>query len=562
MPPKTLRSGRCSDTVEYLTGVHYEAFLKLTPEGTSPSILDLDELELDVWNIYHGYFESFDLMDRVFEQALYYQMMLHNDSYIQCFVLKFRIYFGATDKMSTVFINSLLSMGKSSKTFNTENTETHKRLRMTLDFYDINLQNETLIHSLGNYSNHLQFIRTVVPPFVDPPNFTKTTEPILVTKILDCPLIDIDSRDYSIEMIGEKYIYITELDSVFGPDVCTIKNLSARISVTVCAENIISEFTVSVGGIGVGSTPLSNDSTTTQGLVSLICTCISLLCLILTLVSYSLFEELRTQPGVNNMALVICLIIAQALFQFGANQASSVVLWACEAIGVLIHFFWLMVLFWMNICCIHMCRVFAMGKITVTARLSTKSTVIYIVYTVASSVSFVLINVLVSLCHSDFQNIGYGGKLCYITDYKMTGYVFALPVGCVVVFNLAIFVLVVIKIWRTPAVKSDTKHSRNLFAVYAKLSSLTGITWIFGFIYFFAEVVVLEYIFILLNATQGVFIFVSFVCNRRVLRNCLDMIHGRKSTQWNICSSENKRRVDTELIHTPKRKNSLAQTKQ
>ena len=43
-----------------------------------------------------------------------------------------------------------------------------------------------------------------------------------------------------------------------------------------------------------------------------------------------------------------------------------------------------------------------------------------------------------------------------------------------------------------------------------------GFTWIFGYIAAFTDVEALWYIYIILNSLQGVFIFISFICNRRV----------------------------------------------
>ena len=50
-----------------------------------------------------------------------------------------------------------------------------------------------------------------------------------------------------------------------------------------------------------------------------------------------------------------------------------------------------------------------------------------------------------------------------------------------------------------------------------KMSTLTGVGWIFGFLGILTNVEVFEYLFIVANATQGLFLMVSFVCNRRVL---------------------------------------------
>ena len=49
-----------------------------------------------------------------------------------------------------------------------------------------------------------------------------------------------------------------------------------------------------------------------------------------------------------------------------------------------------------------------------------------------------------------------------------------------------------------------------------QIASLMGFTWIFGYIAAFTDVEALWYIYIILNSLQGVFIFISFICNRQV----------------------------------------------
>ena len=44
-----------------------------------------------------------------------------------------------------------------------------------------------------------------------------------------------------------------------------------------------------------------------------------------------------------------------------------------------------------------------------------------------------------------------------------------------------------------------------------------GITWIFGFISAFTDEIVIDFIFVILTSLQGLFLFISFVFNKRVL---------------------------------------------
>ena len=251
-------------------------------------------------------------------------------------------------------------------------------------------------------------------------------------------------------------------------------------------------------------------------LLSLICIIISLVCLAMSFITFCLFPRLRTLPGKNNMSLIMSLMIAQTMFlisSFGQLESGSD---GCKLVGILTHFFWLVAIFWMNICTFHVFRVFT-GIEALSVHSEFKSFAIYLIYTCVLPICLVVVNIVVSVFRSEATDIGYGKITCYISSEEMIGFTFGIPVGFVIITNLIMFAFFIYKIKTAPSVSKDVKNERNDIIIFAKLSTLTGFTWIFGFIYSWTENEVFSYLFITLNATQGVFLFLSFVCNRRVL---------------------------------------------
>ena len=251
-----------------------------------------------------------------------------------------------------------------------------------------------------------------------------------------------------------------------------------------------------------------------KGLLALICVCLSLLALLVTIFTYSYFTELQSQPGVNNLILCICLFLAQSVYQFGAGQ-TNLPKWACTLVGATSHFLWLTALLSMNICSVHIYLTFSKNQ-KLSAKCDQKQTIIYVIYIVLASLGFVFVNIIVSLIDSFGKDIGYGGSLCYISSNLMQSITFLLPISVVLVSNIALFVVVVIKINRIKEAIANTKMERNYLLIYARLSSLTGITWIIGLFQVLMKHEFLEYLFIIFNASQGVFIMVAFVVNKRV----------------------------------------------
>ena len=251
-----------------------------------------------------------------------------------------------------------------------------------------------------------------------------------------------------------------------------------------------------------------------KNILSFVCVCLSLVCLLITLFTYLAFKELQTQPGINTIILCLCLLLAQGLFQFGAGQ-SSLSSWACSLIGVMCHFLWLSVMFSMNVCSIQIYLTFIKSR-KISPTFSPKQTAIYTTYIILASLFFVGVNIIVSLISNGGHEIGYGGTICYLTSDLMQVVTFLIPTAVVLSSNIVLFGLVVYKITKTGQATSSLHQNKSYLLVYARLSALTGFTWILGLFQILFNSDVIEYLFILFNASQGVFVMVAFVLNQRV----------------------------------------------
>jgi hypothetical protein len=115
---------------------------------------------------------------------------------------------------------------------------------------------------------------------------------------------------------------------------------------------------------------------------------------------------------------------------------------------------------------------------------------------------------------------------------------FGVPVAIILIVNFIFYALTVQSIRRglkSVRVQLERKFQRKKQVVpgeydvkiYMRMAVLAGFGWTIGFILFalpdskqgfqYYLVAIFKYLFILLNATPGIFIFVVYVCNRRVL---------------------------------------------
>lgn len=353
---------------------------------------------------------------------------------------------------------------------------------------------------LDSTSYDLSTLDTISEYLEDFPKSECDKRPLRITLQSNCLQVRLENDEFQYNNENYACVKGTKFGHCFSHKEYTIL---ANGSIAICSEDYLAM-------IDMGS-----KTDMTENWVSLICTCVSVLCLIITLITYCVFDELRSLHGKLNMALAISLMCAQLFFQFGLNGSTDQVV--CSILGVLVHFLWLLTIFWMNVCCIQMLRVFLSIKNNLAPSTThTRIVLTYTTYCVLMAILFVLVNVTYSFVTTDKQLWGYGGAVCYITTSKMIGFTFALPVGLVVMSNLTMFFVVVYSIQNLPDIKRRTQNQRNNLIIYVKLSSVTGAAWIFGFVYQWTGVTALVYVFIVLNCCQGVFIMLSFVCNRRV----------------------------------------------
>ena len=114
-------------------------------------------------------------------------------------------------------------------------------------------------------------------------------------------------------------------------------------------------------------------------------------------------------------------------------------------------------------------------------------------------------------------DFGYGKGICYISSRLGLVVTSVSPVGVIILLNMCFLSVTIWRISHIPKLKGTRSAERSNVLIYMKMSTLTGACWIFGYLRVLTEVDIFEILFILLNASQGLFLMISFVCNRRVL---------------------------------------------
>ncbi|CAF1313338.1 unnamed protein product [Adineta ricciae] len=288
-----------------------------------------------------------------------------------------------------------------------------------------------------------------------------------------------------------------------------------------------------------------------RNVLSIICTSISLLCLLIFGIIFWLVPSLHNLPGKCLLFLSISLFIGQITFISMSNLTGNYSL--CFASAIFIHYFYLSSFFWLLIISLNICSTFHHQQ-TVQTTKSTKINLHLIAYNVivwCLTGIIILTACLIQFTHpqSSFSP-AYASIFCSISRANAMIVFFLLPIGCILVAVAVLFIKTLLAIYRShriakfannPATPSSTRDT-NMTFVYVRLASLMGIQWILLVIALAIGQTWSWVIFEIVNSLPGVFICFGFLFSKRVwkiLKDKLSMklIARRQSSRSNTTTS-------------------------
>ncbi|CAH1780900.1 unnamed protein product [Owenia fusiformis] len=273
----------------------------------------------------------------------------------------------------------------------------------------------------------------------------------------------------------------------------------------------------------------------TMGLLTIICTTLSLVCMFIRLILQPFVPLFQNFPGKLQFLFILSLFLASLLFLIGPNCIHIKEL--CITLGVLIHWSYLAVFTWTVIIARDMFYIFSPSSFAKST--DTNVSVLKRYTLLAWGVPAVIVAISLGL---DFSNIDpafkpmYGRGICWISQRYPLLIFFTIPIAISILVNIGFFIPTAISLWKSmkQRVLSTNKTSEYPFGIYAKLFCLMGFTWIFAFIAPYN--IALWYIFIVLNASQGVFIFLAFVLRKQVWDSLTFSKDSKKSNTKTISS--------------------------
>uniref|UniRef100_A0A2C9L5I2 G-protein coupled receptors family 2 profile 2 domain-containing protein n=1 Tax=Biomphalaria glabrata TaxID=6526 RepID=A0A2C9L5I2_BIOGL len=229
-------------------------------------------------------------------------------------------------------------------------------------------------------------------------------------------------------------------------------------------------------------------------------------------------RRLELPEGKNNMMLSLSLLLAQTslLAAFYIQYKGDI----CTCLGISTHFLWLWMFSWTFICSLDMFLVFTAKTRSSCCQDDYKSFTKRCLFSVSFPATVVSAVVVVTYFQSESQRIGYGSSRCFLDSFIVKMVSFTGPLIALVLCNTIFFITSVVKIHKVRQLKLSylNKEEQSNLIVYVKLSAMTGVFWLLATVAQASGVYYLKFIVEPINGLQGVYIFMSYVCNRRVLR--------------------------------------------
>eukprot|EP00058_Branchiostoma_floridae_P013174 XP_002598662.1 hypothetical protein BRAFLDRAFT_67063 [Branchiostoma floridae] len=212
-------------------------------------------------------------------------------------------------------------------------------------------------------------------------------------------------------------------------------------------------------------------------------------------------------PEKLKVQVLVCMAFAEVLFMVRVRVPLGS---ACAAFAIILHYFLLTAFTSMNALAVDL-------FLTFRDALERAKLYQYLLYTWLMPMPIVIVTVIVEFGSS--VSVGYGEN-CWIGNPVANLLAFGVPVFSAILVNavLATFVLLAIRKSFVIADKAKSRSSSSKAWVYLRISFLTGFTWILGFIYPYVNSRAVEYIFIVLNASQGLLLALMLTITSKVVK--------------------------------------------
>ncbi|XP_073843037.1 G-protein coupled receptor Mth2-like [Musca autumnalis] len=289
------------------------------------------------------------------------------------------------------------------------------------------------------------------------------------------------------------------------------------------------------------SCPMKNDPSLSM-LLNTYSMATSVVFFVPTIILYLVVHNLRnTLPGKLQTCYLIALTVGYSTIGYINIANARYPEDKCRAIGFSGYYFFMSAYLWLGVLCFHMCKFLKECRSSnETSRETWNRFIIYsaFVWGTAGILTMIVVWAQLSKHVPETYKPGIGKEMCWLDTRKWSAALyFYLPNCLIMLFNISSFVQVTIFIY---TVKRDAsvfqtnreRHIQENVFMILRLFIIMGISWIMDIIsYCCRKYESLDFLFGITdfcNASQGVLIFLLFICRRDVLNAITEQFGIRK----------------------------------
>ncbi|XP_055886850.1 adhesion G protein-coupled receptor E5-like isoform X2 [Biomphalaria glabrata] len=239
---------------------------------------------------------------------------------------------------------------------------------------------------------------------------------------------------------------------------------------------------------------------------------VSILCLIITIVVYLyLWRYVKSERSVLLVNLCVCMLISYLVFLVGIDKTNDQNL--CQFIAIFLHYSLLCVFF--NFLSQGLALYKYIFNMSGQPRMEILLSVTYM-----TPLLIVGVTALVNKAE------GYGtSNYCWLSVNKGFIWSFLGPVILILLVNSAVLSVIIKTIQSTRAMsdKTHAERAQSAARTIMVLTPLFGLTWTFGLLSLLTDLLPIQYLFVMFNTFQGLFICVIYcVKNKQILEAILN----------------------------------------
>ena len=254
----------------------------------------------------------------------------------------------------------------------------------------------------------------------------------------------------------------------------------------------------------------------------------------LGLLTFFLFEELRTCPAKILAIIAATVIVTAILIMIGVSDAAGDSEF-CKALAIFTHFFILSYFMWMTILLFEVCYSFYCASRLIPVRVK-NTRCKYIMYSTASTIPLMIVILSIIISYTAPTMILYGRNpegICWLIDFTSTMVALNLPAIILFVFQLIFFAISSFLLATSSKGGDDVKRTPYIRILLTVFFS-SHISWLVGFITFAFRSYWSSYPVLILSSIQGFVVFFGFYGTKKVWRLYTSLLSNIVSHLRNI----------------------------